>query len=193
MCNFADSEESDYDTDFVDAMFGSEPGQMGDYWSRVSGDRISIAGSEAHGWYTLSGNRRDYISATEISQVMLDECMALADGDVDFSLFYGVNLFFGDEFNAVASGFGGRQQVSMDNAGIKPFTALGNPTWQWQAAVAHEMARGMGLPLTDNADEDDNPYDNPWTLMSDSRAYACLLYTSPSPRDKRQTRMPSSA
>ena len=28
---------------------------------------------------------------------------------------------------------------------------------------------------------------------SDARHYACLLYTSPSPRDKRQSRMPSSA
>ena len=34
------------------------------------------------------------------------------------------------------------------------------------------MARGMGLTLTDNADADDNLFDNPWTLMSDSRAYA---------------------
>ena len=93
MCNFADSEESVYDTDFVDEMFGSEPGQMGDYWSRVSGNRITVAGSEAYGWYTLSGERRDYISATEISQVMLDECMALADDEVDFSLFYGCLLY----------------------------------------------------------------------------------------------------
>ena len=28
---------------------------------------------------------------------------------------------------------------------------------------------------------------------SDCHIYACLLYTSPSPRDKRQSRMPSSA
>ena len=27
----------------------------------------------------------------------------------------------------------------------------------------------------------------------EGRAYSCLLYTSPSPRDKRQSRMPSSA
>jgi len=32
----------------------------------------------------------------------------------------------------------------------------------------------MGLPLTDNADDDGNPYDNPWTLMSDSRAYSVI-------------------
>ena len=31
------------------------------------------------------------------------------------------------------------------------------------------------------------------TKISDEALYACLLYTSPSPRDKRQSRMPSSA
>ena len=30
-------------------------------------------------------------------------------------------------------------------------------------------------------------------LMWDEPFYSCLLYTSPSPRDKRQSRMPSSA
>ena len=31
------------------------------------------------------------------------------------------------------------------------------------------------------------------TLKKECRDYPCLLYTSPSPRDKRQSRMPSSA
>ena len=43
---------------------------------------------------------------------------------------------------------------------------------------------------------DTEPYDS-WGNGSAMRvspvAYACLLYTSPSPRDKRQSRMPSSA
>ena len=30
-------------------------------------------------------------------------------------------------------------------------------------------------------------------LLKDDKTYPCLLYTSPSPRDKRQSRMPSSA
>ena len=38
---------------------------------------------------------------------------------------------------------------------------------------------------------------NPATIMTDPEmadaTYICLLYTSPSPRDKRQSRMPSSA
>ena len=33
----------------------------------------------------------------------------------------------------------------------------------------------------------------PGSMATDPKPYACLLYTSPSPRDKRQSRMPSSA
>ena len=35
--------------------------------------------------------------------------------------------------------------------------------------------------------------DNPATLPDPQKRESCLLYTSPSPRDKRQSRMPSSA
>lgn len=172
MCQFADSEESDYEVDFVDRMFGSLPGQLTDYWDSVSSGKMSIAGSEAFGWYTLSGNRSNYISEDQISVSMLDECVALADNDVDFADFFGINLFFNGEFIAAASGFGGERSFNSDGIGLTPITALSSPTWQWQAAVAHEMGRAMGLGLTDNGDGDDNLYDNPWTLMSDSRAYS---------------------
>lgn len=174
LCQFADEEEVFPGADFVEQMFGSAPGLLGHYWDAVSDSNIDVSGSEALGWYRLSGDREDYISETVISEALLDECIALADADVDFAGFYGVNLFFNAEFNTLASGFGGRRVIDADNAGTLAFTALGAPTWQWQAAVAHEMARAMGLMLTDNSDGDDNPYDNPWTLMSDSRAYATV-------------------
>ena len=32
-----------------------------------------------------------------------------------------------------------------------------------------------------------------WLKKGSGKIYVCLLYTSPSPRDKRQSRMPSSA
>ena len=32
-----------------------------------------------------------------------------------------------------------------------------------------------------------------WEVPEDGVSWVCLLYTSPSPRDKRQSRMPSSA
>ena len=174
LCEFADSEESELGPEYVDRMFSDRSGGLGDYWDIVSSGKMSVSGSEAHGWYRLSGNRADYISDNEISRSMLDECIQLADPDVDFSEYYGVNLLFNGEFNALASGFAGKRLIGADGVGLKAYTAISDPSWQWQATVAHEMARGMGLTLTDNSDEDDNPFDNPWTLMSDSRAYAEL-------------------
>ena len=43
-------------------------------------------------------------------------------------------------------------------------------------------------------EEDDiNPDSEQASAIDDMEQDACLLYTSPSPRDKRQSRMPSSA
>ena len=64
----------------------------------------------------------------------------------------------------------------------------GDRLWEW--AEHHKtmilLNGGMASRLMDTEHflkDEDNPY--PWT--------SCLLYTSPSPRDKRQSRMPSSA
>ena len=43
-------------------------------------------------------------------------------------------------------------------------------------------------------DKDGGPIDRPLVLWFEGpKSFTCLLYTSPSPRDKRQSRMPSSA
>ena len=39
----------------------------------------------------------------------------------------------------------------------------------------------------------DEVLQSPWNVSFTGKSSACLLYTSPSPRDKRQSRMPSSA
>ena len=45
-------------------------------------------------------------------------------------------------------------------------------------------------PTPPKVDKDDRTKDYEYTR---GELYSCLLYTSPSPRDKRQSRMPSSA
>ena len=54
------------------------------------------------------------------------------------------------------------------------------------------------LQVTDNSMEPEFPKDcivivDPSGSCNDGQYIFCLLYTSPSPRDKRQSRMPSSA
>ena len=57
----------------------------------------------------------------------------------------------------------------------KPFAALGPLEAQNEITIDHLVAGGLvNKPLRD-------------------QSLGCLLYTSPSPRDKRQSRMPSSA
>ena len=43
------------------------------------------------------------------------------------------------------------------------------------------------------SDKDDYFEDNGLKIIVDKKAYFCLLYTSPSPRDVEESRMPSSA
>ena len=62
----------------------------------------------------------------------------------------------------------------------------GNPITETNLRTIHESATrpGAGIPAGQvrNVDRWEN-----------GNGYSCLLYTSPSPRDKRQSRMPSSA
>ena len=57
--------------------------------------------------------------------------------------------------------------------------------WQARPMIAwlHEVVRPLTDDLIISCNRNQQAYG----------AYACLLYTSPSPRDKRQSRMPSSA
>ena len=54
--------------------------------------------------------------------------------------------------------------------------------------------RSLGKPVIDiNVDEDQVEDRIDEALQYFAQYHTCLLYTSPSPRDKRQSRMPSSA
>ena len=63
-----------------------------------------------------------------------------------------------------------------------------NARWVRDAGeMTHLRWRREGCDDDDDVDDADAPNDDP------NIVYACLLYTSPSPRDQRGTRMPSSA
>ena len=62
---------------------------------------------------------------------------------------------------------------------------------------AEKLVQGLGLKkmATPDYDEDSASIaaNSLFRLISENNINPCLLYTSPSPRDKRQSRMPSSA
>ena len=59
----------------------------------------------------------------------------------------------------------------------------------------HRLASGQlfGLPIVMDTDRDDVVVGDKLLLTYKGQDLACLLYTSPSPRDMRRSRMPSSA
>ena len=74
--------------------------------------------------------------------------------------------------------------------------------YTWQTCPFCVRAKGLldrkGVSYTEHSVDGDEPARDAMAARGDGRrsvpqVYICLLYTSPSPRDKRQSRMPSSA
>ena len=72
---------------------------------------------------------------------------------------------------------------------LKPTDATTNPSLLLKAAALPEFADEV-VPLTTSQEAVADKVDR---FAVSVGAKICLLYTSPSPRDKRQSRMPSSA
>lgn len=172
MCKFADVAPEQKPRAFFQSQYGDAPGQLGHYWSEVSYGRIDLAGSTAHGWYTLPRPRAAYLSdaggrtRADLSLLFAD-CAAQADAEVDFRGAQGVNLMFNAELDGSAWGGGA---CAMLDGSYQCTRATWNPPWSFSnlAPLAHEMGHGYGLPHSDNSDGDGDTYDNPWDLMSDA-------------------------
>lgn len=176
LCKFADVAVEPKSRAFFQAQYGEAPGQLGHYWSEVSYGAISLAGSTAHGWYTLPAPRDDYLPSVggrpraDLSRLFSD-CTAQAEADVDFRNVQGINLVFNGELDGRAWGGGACGLLEGVHACTR---ATWSPPWASDnvASLAHEMGHGYGLPHSDNSDGDADTHDNPWDLMSDAWRHA---------------------
>lgn len=177
LCRFADDSSTPATRSFIQEMFGDGPGQVNHWWKTVSYQKTNIDGSIVLGWYDLPKPRSAYIVGEnridEINDALLtSDCVDAADDDVDFSRFYGVNTFFNGPFNSTGAGFGAIRTVQADQAGLMATTAIAEPFWTYHTAVLHEMGLAVGLPRSNNSDQDNTTFDSPWSNMSDGRGYA---------------------
>jgi hypothetical protein len=80
-------------------------------------------------------------------------------------------MMFNDTFGPYA--WGGSRYMTLDGQ-TKRYRVTWEPPWGYQniGVIAHEMGHGFGLPHSNNADGDADPYDNPWDVMSNSWGYA---------------------
>lgn len=183
LCRFADIPATPKPTTYFQNMYGSQPGELDHYWREISSSAIDLNGSTVFGWVNLPNSRGHYtglISGTNYSpmlRAMAVDCMGEADNTIDFNSVYGLNLMFNDTFGSYA--WGGTSYVSYDGRNENVPTTW-NPPWAWNniTVIKHEMGHSFGLPHSNNSDGDSSPYDNPWTVMSDTWSHTnqSLIY-----------------
>ncbi|MEP6907871.1 MAG: hypothetical protein ABI858_07835 [Pseudoxanthomonas sp.] len=184
-CKFADITAEQKTVEFFRGQYGSQPGQLGHYWPEVSYGKVSLAGSDAYGWFTLPQPRSYYITGEGDDEdadldKLFEDCAAVADPTVDFNGVAGINMMFNGDLDGFA--WGGNACGPLEGVANRCIRNTWNPPWSFNnlAPLAHEMGHGYGLPHSDNSDGDDDPYDNPWDVMSDGwrNAVASATYGS---------------
>ena len=172
MCKFSDIGTEQKTQAFFQSQYGEGVGQLGHYWREVSYNKINLAGSSAHGWFTLPQPRSHYVTEengedkADLKKLFAD-CGAAADATVDFNSVQGVNMMFNGDLDGYA--WGGGMCAPLEGRSNFCTRATWNPPWSFSnlAPLAHEMGHGYGLPHSDNSDGDSDTYDNPWDAMSD--------------------------
>jgi len=166
LCRFPDVALPPEGLSYFQGMYANVWPGLDHYWRRQSYRMVNILGSRAAGWFAMPHNQSYYvglISGNSYSAMLNElyaDCTNAASGSINVGNFEGVNLMFNATFGPYA--WGGWGGVTWE------------PPWGWRkiAVIEHEMGHAFGLPHSNNADDDGNPYDNPWDVMSDTYSSA---------------------
>ncbi len=181
LCKFSDISDEPENLAYFSNMYGNQVNQLDHYWRKVSYENINVVGSLAVDWVSLPNTQTSYISTpgsgtTANLTALFNDCTAAADAVVDFSNagsggFEGINMMFNGLLDCCA--WGGGQFATLDGIS-KVWRTTWEPPWGYadEAVIAHEMGHGFGLPHTNNSDNDSNPYDSPWDVMSAATSYS---------------------
>jgi M6 family metalloprotease-like protein len=179
LCKFSDISTEPHSLSYFQNMYATTYPGLDHYWREVSYNIANVTGSVAVAWVNLPHPRSHYESEGTQSGYDLNalaaDCTAAADPYVYFPNFVGINMMFNATFGPYA--WGGSRYFSLDGVSRR-YSVTWEPPWGYEdiCVIAHEMGHGFGLPHSNNADGDSDPYDNPWDVMSNSWGYA--LYDS---------------
>jgi len=177
LCRFPDIGGADPEPPaYFTEMLSNTPGRLDHYWREVSYDKVDLVGSDVAGWFTLPFPRSHYVpdspncfvpSGQADLGALWRDCTAAADPSVDFAPFEGINTMYNGDLDGCA--WGGGYFGTLDGV-TKLWYSTWEPPWGFanEAPLAHEMGHGFGLPHANNSDQDGDPYDNPWDVMSDA-------------------------
>lgn len=171
LCRYADIPGEPHPPSHYEQVTSMTFPNAGHYWTEASGGRITMAGSEVRGWYTLPRPLSAYDvegSAYHNTALLFDDCMAAADADVHFPDFEGINVQVndnvGDFFNLVAYATVGYSE--RDGVGRSYLLTILSRHADLGTYI-HEIGHTLGLPHSSGPYG--NTYDSDWDVMSRGR------------------------
>ena len=173
LCRFGDATTvTPHPVSHYEKLIGSSYPALGHYWREVSDGNIpDLSGSVVVGWYNLPQPRSYYEEDSSLNRVF-EDCTAVADADVFFPYFWGINLVFNLNFLDKAGWGGGRYTTKDGQTRFWGVTWLPERAHEKQDVWAHEMGHAFGLQHSSGPYGQDDPpysdttYDSEWDVMS---------------------------
>ncbi len=171
LCRFDSTTAEPHPLSWYEQLMGStEPG-VDHYWRELSFDQANVAGSGALGWYDLPNVHSYYVNDTlttsQTLQLLKDDCSAVADADIFFPDYVGINFQFNGDLGGFSWGGGSSLDLDLPEGTPAKFyrvTWLAN--WADHVTYTHEMGHGFGLPHSSGPYG--QVYDSNWDVMSGS-------------------------
>lgn len=152
---------------WTDLLVGTTFPRMGHWLAEASYGQFNLLGSQTTGWYNLPNPASYYLDATGAFRdagELMEHAATLADPDVDFRQYDGINVVVNQRTSVILGGgyFLNRDGVGRGYSATWLFCEPGEHN-TWQGGVAHELGHSFGLPHTSGFTQD--KYTSHWDCM----------------------------